>query len=92
MYKSTQDVILTLENEYVKDIDNDVGEDGKINRDYVKQVKNATRTLFEKMCRSCGVSDSQNLRASYLNKTSIHKATLAEWLETTFFLFCNPIT
>ena len=70
----------------MKDIDNDVGDDGKINRDYVKQVKNATRTLFEKMCRSCGVSDSQNLRACYLNKTSIHKATLAEWLETTVFL------
>ena len=78
--------MLPLENEYVKDIDNDVGDDGKINRDYVKQVKNATRTLFEKMCRSCGVSDSQNLRACYLNKTSIHKATLAEWLETTVFL------
>ena len=70
----------------MKDIDNDVGDDGKITRDYVKQVKNATQTLFEEMCGSCGVSDSQNLRACYLNKTSIHKATLAEWLETTVFL------
>ena len=87
LYTSTQDVqMLPLENEYVKDIDNDVGDDGKITRDYVKQVKNATRTLFEEMCGSCGVSDSQNLRACYLNKPSIHKATLAQWLETTVFL------
>ena len=47
LYTSTQDVMLPSENEYVKNIDNDVGEDGKITRDYVKQVKNATRTLFE---------------------------------------------
>ena len=77
---------MPLENEYVENISNEVGEDGDFTRDYVKQVKDATNSLFGDMCKSCGVSYSQDIRACYLNKPSITKAQLIDWLETTVFL------
>ncbi|KAL5270090.1 hypothetical protein ACHWQZ_G003546 [Mnemiopsis leidyi] len=78
--------MMPLENEYVENISNEVGEDGDFTRDYVKQVKDATNSLFGDMCKSCGVSYSQDIRACYLNKPSITKAQLIDWLETTAFL------
>ena len=70
---------MPLQNEYVENISNKVGEDGDFTRDYVKQVKDATYSLFGDMCKSCGVSCSQDIRACYLNKPSINKAQLIGW-------------
>ena len=78
--------MLPLDNEFVENIGSEVGEDGIFNRDYVKQVKDATESVFSDMRSACRVSDSTNIRGCYLDKTSITKATLVKWLETTVFL------
>ena len=78
--------MLPLGNEFVDDIDSDVGEDGIFKADYVKQVKDATESVFLNMRIACKVTDSVNIRSCYLNKSSITKAQLVEWLETTVCL------
>ncbi len=75
-----------MSNKYSDTIDTDVGEDGLFNRDYVKQVKRATNSLFEDMCKMTSVKESSDLQACNLNKPQITKAQLLEWLETTVFL------
>ena len=78
--------MLPLDNEFVENIGNEVGEDGIFNGDYVKQVEDTTESVFLEMRSACRVSDSTNFRGCYLDKTSITKATLVKWLETTVFL------
>ena len=78
--------MLPLGNQFLDDIDGDVGEDGIFKADYVKQVKDAAESVFLNMRTACKVTESVNIRACYLNKSSITKAQLVEWLETTVCL------
>ena len=63
--------MLPLGNQFLDDIDGDVGEDGIFKADYVKQVKDAAESVFLNMRTACKVTDSVNIRACYLNKSSI---------------------
>ncbi len=75
-----------LNNRFLENVDSNVGEDGLFNRAYVKQVNASTRSLFEDMFKIGGVKKSSDLRACNLNKPSITKAMLLEWLETFVYL------
>ena len=77
---------VTFWDQFLDDIDGDVGEDGIFKADYVKQVKDAAESVFLNMRTACKVTESVNIRACYLNKSSITKAQLVEWLETTVCL------
>ena len=68
--------MLPLSNRFVDKIDSDVGEDGRFNRDYVKQVKGAATSLFEDMCKVGTIKKTSDVRACNLNKPSITKAML----------------
>ena len=83
-----------LNNRFLDNVDSNVGEDGLFNRAYVKQVDGATSSLFQAMCKVSGIMKSSDLRACNLNKPSITKAMLLEWLETTVYIlddFCIPL-
>ncbi len=78
--------MLPLSNKFVEAIDADVGEDGKFQTDYVKQVRSAANHLFDEMRNSAGVECATDLRAETLNKPRITKDKLIDWLETAVFL------
>ncbi len=78
--------MVILRNKYVETIDNRVGDDELFCGDYVKQVTAASKSLFNDMRTKSGVKSTNDLRACYLNKPSITKAELIEWLETAVYL------
>ncbi len=83
-----------LNNRFLENVDSNVGEDGLFNRAYVKQVDGATSSLFQAMCKVSGIMKPSDLRAFNLNKPSITKAMLLEWLETTVYVlneYCIPL-
>ena len=54
----------------------------------------ASKTLFNDMCKMCGVSESRNILPNLLAKSSISKAQLSEWLFSTVYLLdrcSNPL-
>ncbi len=72
---------------YLADIEGtEIGEDGIFNGDYVRHVKSATSRLLSDMCNMSGERDSYKLFPATLNKPSIPKAQLVEWLYTAVFL------
>ena len=74
--------MIPLRNKYVERIDDSVGDDEYFCADYVKQVVTASRSLFQDMRQKTGVKSTVDLQARNLNKPSITKAELIEWLET----------
>ena len=78
----------------MENVDSNVGEDNLFNRAYTKQVTGAARSLFKDMCQVSGIKKCSDLRAGNLNKPSITKAVLLEWLETAVYIlddFCIPL-
>ena len=74
-------------NKYLGDIyDTEVGEDGRFTENYVNQLKTACNGLFSDMCKSSGVKETFNLYSPCLNKPTITKAHLIEWLTATTYL------
>ena len=72
---------------YLDDIEKTgIGEDGIFSGDYVRHVKSATSSLLDDMCIMSGERDSFKLFPATLNKPSIPKAQLVEWLHTAVFL------
>ena len=54
----------------------------------------ASKTLFNDLCKMCGVSESRNILPNLLAKSSISKAQLSEWLFSTVYLLdrcSNPL-
>ncbi len=82
-------------NKYLEDIaESGIGEDEVFDSDYVKEVLEASKTLFTDMSKMCGVTESQDILPSLLAKQSISKAQLSEWLFSTIYLLdrcCNPL-
>ena len=63
--------------------DDDVGTYGEFNREYVRQVSAAAFDLFSEMKKASGARDHKGLYdGETLNKNSITKAKLSEWLGT----------
>ena len=72
---------------YLGDIEGtEIGEDGVFNGDYVRHVRSATSILLDDMCKMTGDNDSYKLFPATLNKPSIPKAQLVEWLYSAVFL------
>ena len=60
--------------------------DGCFAPEYVKEVDVAANSLFSDMLRMCGAADSRSLLPEVLNKQSVTKAQLAEWLFSAVYL------
>ena len=59
----------------------DVGTDGEFNRDYVRQVSGAAWDLISEMQKAAGANSPKDLYDGVkLNRNSISKAKLSEWL------------
>ena len=71
---------------YLEDLDDDVGEGEFFNAGHVKQIRSASILLCKDMCKSSSVSNSSNLNTTCLNKPSITKEQLIEWLYSAVFL------
>ena len=61
-----------------------IGDDDVFDNDYVKEVLEASKTLFNDMCKMCGVTESRNILPNLLAKPLISKAQVSEWF---FLLF-----
>ena len=62
--------------------------------DNLKEVRNSSGMLFSDMCRVFGVEGAKNLSPSTLNKNSVSKAQMAEFLFTAVYLLdhcCLPL-
>ena len=62
--------------------------------DNLKEVRNSSSMLFSDMCRVFGVEGAKNLSPSTLNKNSVSKAQMAEFLFTAVYLLdhcCLPL-
>ena len=80
-------MIVPLMNKYVADLDSTVGKDGIFSTDYVKRVKTASKLILSGISSATGVKACEgSLRSMNLNKSSITKAQLCSWLETTVYL------
>ena len=62
--------------------------------DNLKEVRNSSGMLFSDMCREFGVEGAKNLSPSILNKNSVSKAQVAEFLFTVVYILdhcCLPL-
>ena len=57
-----------------------IGTDNHFCEDNVKEVRSATNTLMNDICRVYGINGADNLTAKALDKPSVVKAQMAEWL------------
>ncbi|KAL5250336.1 hypothetical protein ACHWQZ_G016166 [Mnemiopsis leidyi] len=71
-----------------------IGTDTMFCEDNIKEVRNSSGMLFSDMCRVFGVDGAKNLSPSALNKHSVTKAQMAEFLFTAVYLLdhcCLPL-
>ena len=80
---------------YLDDIEESgIGTDNLFCEDNLKEVRNSSGMLFSDMCRVFGVEGAKNLSPSTLNKHSVSKAQMAEFLFTAVYLLdhcCLPL-
>ena len=60
---------------------------------YVRQIVEASNSVVGDMCNVLKISNPHNIQKCYLDKPSITKAMLIEWLETVSYIldsFCVP--
>lgn len=71
-----------------------IGTDNNFCEENLREVYKATRTMCNDLCRVYGVEDPKKLFPEVLNKNSIVKAQMAEWLFSAIFLLdhcCMPL-
>ena len=82
-------------NKYLEEIgQSGIGTDNLFCEDNLKEVRNSSGMLFSNMCRVFGVEGAKNLSPSTLNKNSVSKAQMAEFLFTAVYLLdhcCLPM-
>ena len=69
-----------LKDKYLTELEESGIGDGCFVPEYVKEVDVATNSLFDDMILMCGAADSWSLLPEVLNKPSVSKSRLSEWL------------
>ena len=80
---------------YLEEIgESGIGTDNLFCEDNLKEVRNSSGMLFSDLCRVFGVDGAKNLNPGTLNKHSVSKAQMAEFLFTAVYLLdhcCLPL-
>ena len=80
---------------YLKTIfEEGIGSDGLFGEDNLKEVQKSCNSLFNDMCKVYNCDDPGDFESDILNKTSVVKAQMAEWLHTAINLLhetCLPM-
>ena len=80
---------------YLKTIfEEGIGSDGLFGEDNLKEVQKSCNSLFNDMCQVYNCDDPGDFEPDMLNKTSVVKAQMAEWLHTAISLLqqtCLPM-
>ena len=71
---------------YMTELEKSRIEDGCFVRKYVKEFDDAAISLFSAMIIICGAADSWTLLPEFLNKSSVTKYQLSEWLFSAIYL------
>jgi len=66
-----------------------IGSDGSFVEDNLKEVQKACSSLFNDMCQVYNCDDPGDFEPDVLNKNSVVKAQMAEWLHAAIFLLHN---
>ncbi|KAL5269856.1 hypothetical protein ACHWQZ_G003358 [Mnemiopsis leidyi] len=71
-----------------------IGTDNHFGEDNLREVNKACGSMFSNICRVYGCDDVQKLSSEVLNKNTVVKAQMAEWLHTAIVLLeqcCLPL-
>ena len=71
-----------------------IGTDDQFCEENLREVYKASQTMFNDLCKAYGAEDPKKLLPELLNKNSIVKAQMAEWLFSAIFLLdhcCLPL-
>ena len=72
---------------YLKTIfEEGIGSDGIFGEDNLKEVQKACNSLFNDMCQVYNCDDPSDFEPDMLNRTTVVKAQMAEWLHSAIFL------
>ena len=82
-------------NKYLEELEETgIGEDNHFGEDNLREVYKASRSMFADMSKVYGCDDPQKLYPDVLNKNTVVKAQLAEWLFSAIYLLdrcCLPL-
>ena len=75
-------------------LDDDMCSSREFQREYAEQLFESRNSIFNDICKRIGVFSYEKVRFDLLNKRSIPREQLAEWLETVCCLmsqYCSPL-